>query len=119
MLLAFRPESPAEKEPTAMCESSSTGESRSRMGKPRTSGSLLRRLRHGNAKGSADGFESLIHVCELLELTECRQLRDERAVFLGLGRVLVRQLRDQQLQEGVPAERALTAGEQGRWRIRG
>src|SRR5262245_29188246 len=47
----------------------------------------------------------LVDGCELLERAECCKLRDEFSVGLRTGRILVLQLRHEQLQKGVAAER--------------
>ena len=78
---AFRPASPAEKEPTAI---------------------TLHGLLVGQQLGQQPG--GLRNLGQLLEGAELRQLSQELAIGLGIGRILVLQLRHQQLEERVAPE---------------
>src|SRR5688572_13993535 len=111
---AFRPDRPAENEPTAIRCTSFTWDRRGRS--PRSGAGLRLRLDLCRiyAKGSADGLEGLLNLRELLERAERRQLRDELAVVLGRRWILVLQLRYQQLEERVLAHLGASIDERRR-----
>src|SRR5918993_3366905 len=107
--LAFRPDSPAEKDPTAMSLASvggGAGPGAAGAGRVAAVGRAgrrvaARRVCQLHAERGPDLIELAGNRGELLERAERGQLRDELTVVLRLGRILVLQLRGQQLEERV------------------